>query len=70
VILKVLGVLKEEDVCHLSDMKSIKYVEKNLMNVPRINFSQEFPFSKDIGNLISKMLEFNPFFRKSANELL
>mmetsp|Transcript_11358 Transcript_11358/g.19144 ORF Transcript_11358/g.19144 Transcript_11358/m.19144 type:complete len:309 (+) Transcript_11358:287-1213(+) len=45
VILRILGNQTEEDVCFLSDMKSVNYIEKNLQDIPKINFCKEFPLS-------------------------
>jgi len=52
-------------------MRSVDYVEKHLPGLPKINFRQEFP-NTDPGviYLLHGMLEFNPFFRLKANELI
>ena len=52
-------------------MKSVHYIERNLQNLPKIQFQMEFPqTAPEVVQTLHSMLEFNPFFRKSAGELL
>ena len=41
------------------------------MNDKKIKFEQEYPYSReDIPKILYQMLEFNPYFRKPASQLL
>ncbi len=71
VILGILGDQTEEDVCYLSEMRSVNYIEKHLPNLPKINFKKEFPNTDPaVVTLLHNMLEFNPYFRLRASELI
>ena len=41
------------------------------MDLKKIKFEEEYPFTcKEITNILKSMLEFNPYFRKPASQLL
>lgn len=71
VILETIGSLSDEDVSFLSDIKSINYLNRNQVDLDKIDFQREFPLTHpEIVRILASLLEFNPYFRMSAKELL
>ena len=55
----------------ITDPKALKYVKSLQSTRKKINFEKEFPYTtKGITQIIGDMLEFNPYFRNSASEIL
>ena len=70
VILNTLGKPNDEDTCFITIEENLKYI-KNMTKIPKKRISEIFPGITSLeADLLSKMLEFNPYFRISAEECL
>jgi hypothetical protein len=66
-----LGKQDQEDLSFITDPSAIEYIRKMDSSVPKIELDKEFQFTDSkILKILGKMLEFNPFFRKEACDLL
>jgi len=71
VILRTLGALSEEDFSFISDPRTFDYLDDHYCEEPKIKFEKELPFSHpDLIAMLSSLLQFNPYFRKPASDLL
>jgi hypothetical protein len=70
-ILNVLGEQNSKDLSFITKKHYKNHVRRNNQSIPKIRFDQEFRRSHDdIPLIIETMLEFNPFFRRSAAEII
>ena len=70
-ILNVLGNQDEEDLSFISSPEAKDYVCNRQIDEGKIQFPIEFGMSdKQIGIILQQLLEFNPFFRRQAKEIL
>ena len=69
--MKTLGKLKSADLSFISDARAHQYASELQSKDKKISFSKEFPLTNTyITEVLQKMLEFNPYFRSNAKELL
>ena len=55
----------------ITEDTAITYVGVSQVDLKKIKFEQEYPFTnKDISAILYSMLEFNPYFRKPASQIL
>ena len=55
----------------ISEQNSIVYINELQEDDKKIRFEQEYPYTdKDVTNILYSMLEFNPYFRKPASEII
>ena len=71
VILSTIGPLTEEDMSFLSASKQTQYLKQFDIKDPETSIREQLPWeSGDALDLISRMLQFNPYFRISIEDAL
>jgi len=71
VILDILGDQTSEDLSFVTDASALDYIRTLKSNNCKIQFKKEFPFTTpQVLDVLENMLEFNPYFRQSAGDLL
>ena len=66
----VIGTPNDEEMSFLTDLKAQSYV-RAFPQRPPVDFKARYPAGKDEAvDLLTKMLNFNPFFRPSVQECL
>lgn len=70
-IIDILGSPNEEDKCFITDKSAIKYLKDFGDGKRRIDFKARFPYaSNEALDLMTKMLEFNPYMRPTIEECI
>ena len=71
VILQCLGRQDHKDLSFITLESATVFIDTAQVDSKKIKFEQEYPYtSQDITNILHSMLEFNPYFRKPASQLL
>jgi len=66
----MIGSPTAEDVSFVTDEKAVRYLRK-FRERPAINLREKYPDgSNDALRLLSSMLQFNPFYRPTVDELI
>lgn len=71
VVLKCIGRQDHQDLSFITEDSATTYVGVSQVDLKKIKFEQEYPYtSKETTSILYSMLEFNPYFRKPASQLL